>query len=562
MGTSRSDGAASRQRTVGLRGTNGVFAQRHLDGAAALRAPSVTGSASPSLRRVLIANRGEIALRIIRACRESNIESVAVYSDADRTARHVRAADHALHIGPAPAAESYLASDRIVEAALRCGADAIHPGYGFLSERADFAAACEAAGLAFIGPSPKTLAQLGDKIAARRAAVSADVPIVPGTFEPLGTDTAEAMAEVAAEAERIGWPLLVKAAAGGGGRGMRRVDDPKGLRPAIAAATREAAAAFGDGAVYLERLVEGGRHVEVQLLGDYQGAVVALGERDCSVQRRHQKLVEEAPAPGLSTEQRRMVHTLAVRIAAMVGLRNAATAEFLLTPNGDFYFLEVNARLQVEHGVTELITGLDLVREQLDIAAGSPLSPATLAAAARAASPTHHAIEVRISAEQPLTDFAPTPGRITRWREPGGPGVRVDAGVEEGTVVTPEYDPLLAKLLVVAPDRGAALARLRRALGEFEIGGIQTTLPFHRWLVDQTDFVAGDLRTDLVALNWDPEPLWREAARRAADAVARIAADEALAPGGARKGASPARRTEGTAAWHEAARQEAVDRWT
>ncbi|MBA3958818.1 MAG: ATP-grasp domain-containing protein [Chloroflexi bacterium] len=522
-------------------------------------------SARPSLKRVLIANRGEIALRIIRACRDAEIESVAVYSDADRTARHVRAADHARHIGPAPATESYLVGGRIVEAALRCGADAIHPGYGFLSERADFAASCEAAGLVFIGPSPETLARLGDKLAARRAAISAEVPIVPGTFEPLRTDSPKAMAEVAAEAERIGWPLLVKAAAGGGGRGMRRVDHPAELAAAIAAATREAAAAFGDGAVYLERFVEGGRHVEVQLLGDDHGTVVALGERDCSVQRRHQKLVEEAPAPGLSTEQRRMVHTLAVRIAATVGLRNAATAEFLLTPNGDFYFLEVNARLQVEHGVTELVTGLDLVREQLAIAAGSPLSPPVLAAAASAAEPTHHAIEVRISAEHPLTDFAPAPGKITRWREPGGPGIRIDAGVEEGTVVTPEYDPLLAKLLVVAPDREAALARLRRALREFEVGGIQTTLPFHRWLVDQTDFVVGRLRTDLVALTWDPEPLWRAAAGRAAEAVAQLAAHEAheaQASGGTRMEVTGGQETGSTGAWQEAARQEAVDRWS
>lgn len=514
-----------------------------------------------TLGRVLIANRGEIALRIIRACQEAGIESVAVYSDADRTARHTRAADHAMHIGPAPAAESYLRGDRIVEAARRSGAVAVHPGYGFLSERAEFAAACQAAGLVFIGPSPDTLAKLGDKLAARRAAIAAEVPIVPGTFEPLATGSTEAMAEVAAEAERIGWPLLVKAAAGGGGRGMRRVDDPAELPQAIAAATREAAAAFGDGAVYLERLVEGGRHVEVQLLGDDQGTVVALGERDCSVQRRHQKLVEEAPAPGLSTQQRQTLHALALRIAATVGLRNAATAEFLLAPSGDFYFLEVNARLQVEHGVTELITGLDLVREQLAIAAGSPLSPAVLAAAARAATPTDHAIEVRVSAEDPLREFAPTPGTITRWREPGGPGIRVDSGVEEGTVVTAEYDPLLAKLLVLAPDREAALARLRRGLDEFEIGGVQTTLPFHRWLVDQDDFAAGRLRTDLVARAWEPKPLWRAAAERAAEAVARVAAHEAAAPGGSRRAVPTGRAIEGTDPWRAAAQQEAVDRW-
>ncbi len=513
---------------------------------------------------MLIANRGEIALRIIRACREAGVESVAVYSDADRTARHTRAADHTARIGPPPAAESYLRGDRIIEAALRRGADAIHPGYGFLSERADFAIACEAAGLVFIGPSPETLAKLGDKLAARRAAASVDVPIVPGTFEPLATDSTEARHRVAAGAERIGWPLLVKAAAGGGGRGMRRVDNAGGLEAAIASATREAAAAFGDGAVYLERFVEGGRHVEVQLLGDDQGTIVALGERDCSIQRRHQKLVEEAPAPGLTTEQRSTVHALAVRMAGTVGLRNAATAEFLLTPEGDFYFLEVNARLQVEHGVTELITGLDLVQEQLAIAAGSPLSAAVLAAASDAATPKGHAIEVRISAEHPLRDFAPSPGTITRWREPGGPGVRVDSGVEEGTAITAEYDPLLAKLLVLAPDREAALGRLRRALDEFEIGGVQTTLPFHHWLADQSDFAAGRLRTDFVARSWDPGPSWRASAERAIEAVAQVAAHRGPVPGGVPRDLGSNGAPPGVVvsdAWQEAARSEAVDRW-
>ena len=286
----------------------------------------------PLLRRVLVANRGEVALRIIRACREAGLESVAVYSEADRSARHVRAADMAIHVGPAPAADSYLRADRIIEAALECGADAVHPGYGFLSERADFAAACQAAGLVFVGPAPATLAALGDKLAARRLAATAGIPLVPGTFEPLATHTAEAMAAVRAAATRIGWPLLVKAAAGGGGRGMRRVDDEADLAAAIEAATREAAAAFGDGAVYLERHIEGGRHVEVQLLGDDHGRIVALGDRDCSIQRRHQKLVEEAPAPGLSAAQRQAVHALGVRMAEAVGLRNAATAEFMLTP--------------------------------------------------------------------------------------------------------------------------------------------------------------------------------------------------------------------------------------
>lgn len=514
-----------------------------------------------NLERVLIANRGEIAVRIVRACREAGIESVAVYSDADRWARHVRYADHAVHIGPAAAADSYLRGDRLIAAALRCSADAVHPGYGFLSERAEFAAACEAAGLIFIGPTPATLAALGDKLAARRSAVAANVPIVPGTFEALASDSPEALLALAAEADRIGWPLLVKAAAGGGGRGMRRVDDATGLPSAVAAATREAAAAFGDGAVYLERFVVGGRHVEVQLLGDEAGSIVALGERDCSVQRRHQKLVEEAPAPGLTVEQRQTLHALAVSIAATVGLRNAATAEFLLTTEGEFYFLEVNARLQVEHGVTELVTGLDLVREQLSIAAGSPLSAQVLDAAAEAATPARHAIEVRISAEDPLREFAPTPGTLTHWSEPGGPGVRIDSGVEEGSVVTAEYDPLLAKLLVVAADRETALARLRRALGEFEVGGLQTTLPFHRWLVEQPDFVAGRPSTDMVARSWDPAPIWQTAAARAAQVVAESAWNERPTAAAPPEADQVARGPESSETWRRIARREAVDRW-
>ena len=438
--------------------------------------------------RLLVANRGEIAVRVIRACRELGIESVAVYSDADEDSLHRRAADHSVRIGPAPAGESYLLVERIIDAAQTTGAQAVHPGYGFLSEQPALAEACAAAGIVFVGPSPQTLAELGDKLAARRRASEAGVSVVPGTFQPIDVTAADGGSTLAAEAERIGWPLLVKAAAGGGGRGMRRVDAADQLNDAVASATREAAAAFGDGSVYLERFVEGARHVEVQLLGDNHGNVVALGERDCSVQRRHQKLVEEAPAPGLSTEQRRHLHGLAVTVASTVGLRNAATAEFLLTPDGDFWFLEVNARLQVEHGVTELVSDVDLVHEQLWIAAGEPLSQGIMAAAAHAADPQRHAFEVRLSAEDPAVFFAPSPGRVTRWRTPGGPGVRIDAGVEEGSVVSEDYDPLVAKLLVVDKDRPGALARLRRALDEFEIGGIQTTLPFHRWLLDEPDF--------------------------------------------------------------------------
>ncbi|HYI22701.1 MAG TPA: biotin carboxylase N-terminal domain-containing protein [Candidatus Limnocylindrales bacterium] len=496
--------------------------------------------------RVLIANRGEIAVRIIRACRDLGVESVAVFSDADVDALHVRLADTAVRIGPAPAAESYLRVEAIVDAALSTGAEAIHPGYGFLSEQPALAEGCIAAGIVFVGPGPETLAQLGDKISARSRASAVGVPVVPGTFEPISAETAADRDRIAAEAERIGFPILVKAAAGGGGRGMRRVDDPADLEEALSSAAREAAAAFGDGSVYLERYVERARHVEVQLLGDASGEIVALGERDCSVQRRHQKLVEEAPAPGLTAEQRRTLHGLAVKVAATVGLSNAATAEFLLTTEGEFWFLEVNARLQVEHGVTELVADLDLVHEQLWLAAGRPLSERARAAADSAAVPTRHAIEVRLSAEDPAHDFAPAPGEINHWRPPSGPGVRVDGGVEEGSVVSSSYDPLLAKLMVVAGDRPSALARLRRALDEFEIGGVQTTLPFDRWLLDQPAFIeAAGLSTDLVQRLWVPSQEVSGPALRAAELAALASLDSqpsASRPpaAGANDGAAPA----------------------
>jgi acetyl/propionyl-CoA carboxylase alpha subunit len=486
-----------------------------------LRKDAVPKAGNKPFERLVIANRGEIAVRIMRACRELGIGTVAVYSDADVGALHVRAADQAVRIGAAMPAESYLNVAAVMGAAAASRADALHPGYGFLSEQPELAEACASAGIAFVGPSPQTLAQLGDKLEARARAAAADVPVVPGTFKPIAAATPDDRRAVAAEAERIGYPVLVKAAAGGGGRGMRRVDDPADLEDAVAAAAREAAAAFGDGSVYLERYVERARHVEVQLIGDQHGTLVALGERDCSVQRRHQKLVEEAPAPGLSFDQRRRLHELGVTVASTVGLTNAATAEFLLTPDGDFWFLEVNARLQVEHGVSELVADVDLVHEQLFVAAGRPLSARVLQAAAKAAQPERHSIEVRISAEDPALSFSPSPGRITAWRAPAGPGIRVDAGVEEGSEVASEYDPLLAKVMVVAADRDAALGRLRRALEEFDVGGIQTTLPFHRWLVDEPDFASGDgLSTDLVARCWDPAPIVSAAALRAAELVA------------------------------------------
>ncbi|MFI5254615.1 MAG: acetyl/propionyl/methylcrotonyl-CoA carboxylase subunit alpha [Candidatus Limnocylindrales bacterium] len=514
-------------------------------------------------RRVLIANRGEIALRVIRACREAGVETVAVYSDADVAARHVRAADVAVRIGPAPAAQSYLVVEEIVEAARQSGAEAIHPGYGFLSERPALAEACAAAGIVFIGPAPATMIGLGDKLNARRAAAAAGVPVVPGTLEPVDLDRAEAVDAAVAEADRLGWPVMVKAAAGGGGRGMRLVERAADLPAALIAGAHEALAAFGDGSVYLEHRVDGARHIEVQLLGDVRGTVVALGERDCSVQRRHQKLVEETPAPGLDAERRRALHAHGVAVAKAVGLVNAATAEFLVGRDGTAWFLEVNARLQVEHGVTELVTGLDLVREQLWIAAGAPLSEAVLAAAGRAAEPDRHAIEVRISAEDPSRDFAPVPGTIGRWRTPAGPGVRVDDWVEDGTRIGSDYDPLLAKLLVVAADRPAALARLRRALGELEVTGVQTTLPFDLWLAAEPHFLAGELATDFVARHWDAAPVRAAAAERAAQLAVDAATGQMNGAGAALAVAGDHDGSRGGAGggWSAAGRREALERW-
>jgi acetyl/propionyl-CoA carboxylase alpha subunit len=522
--------------------------------------PGVFTQRRPPFRRVLIANRGEIALRIIRACRDLGMASVAVYSDADATAGHVRAADRALRLGPPPPTDSYLRIDRVVEAAVAAGADAVHPGYGFLAERAEFARAVEAEGITFVGPRWQAIAALGDKLAARRGAVAAGVPVVPGTFDPAPVERPDEVESVLAQARQIGFPLMVKAAAGGGGRGMRRVAAEADLPAALVAGSREALAAFGDGSVYLEREVRPARHVEVQLLGDNDGNVVAIGERDCSIQRRHQKLVEEAPAPGLSREQRIAVHEMAVRAASASGLTNAATAEFLLDPDGNFWFLEVNARLQVEHGVTELVTGLDLVREQFFLAAGEPLSDAVRRAAAAAADPTRHAIEIRLSAEDPATGFAPAPGTVGRWQMPAGPGVRVDTALDAGERVPPDYDPLIAKLMVDAADRDTAIARLRRALDEVEVTGIQTTLPFDRALVRNPRFARADLSTDWVTEEWDGV-----AERARAIELATLVAATAdvgtspATPGPARPG--PTTPSGAMPGWAGVARHEAVDRW-
>jgi acetyl/propionyl-CoA carboxylase alpha subunit len=497
----------------------------------------------PPFRRLLVANRGEIALRVMRTCRELGIETVAVYSDVDADALHVAAADHAERIGPAPPSESYLSAEAIVAAAERSGAEAIHPGYGFLSESGDFARAVEAAGITFVGPPAETLATLGDKLAARRAAADAGVPIVPGLTVALDDGTSES---VLAE---VGLPLMLKAAAGGGGRGMRRVDRAEELAPALASARREAASAFGDSTIYAERVVAQARHVEVQLLGDRHRELAVLGERECSVQRRHQKLVEESPAPAIGQSQRQALAESARRVAGSVAFHNAATVEFLVDADGSHYFLEMNTRLQVEHGVTELVTGLDLVEWQIRVAAGERLSEEVLGAASRG-----HAIEVRLYAEDPHDGFRPVAGTVGAWRMPGGPGVRVDAGVSAGTALPVEYDPLLAKVLVHADSRRAAVSRLRRALDETLVGGVQTDLSFLHWLADEPGFVAGEYDTSLVAERWGAGPPLSDEERALAALVAREARLSAQAtppPPPAGQAARP---------WAEAARHSAVDR--
>ncbi|MDQ2853372.1 MAG: acetyl-CoA carboxylase biotin carboxylase subunit [Chloroflexota bacterium] len=503
---------------------------------------------APPFRRLLIANRGEIAVRVIRACRELGIETVAVYSDADVDAVHVQWADRAERIGPAPAAASYLSIDAIVDAARRSGAEAIHPGYGFLSENGTFARAVAQAGMVFVGPPPETLESLGDKLAARRSADAAGVPIVPGLLVPLGGDGSIASDELA----RIGLPAMLKAAAGGGGRGMRRVDQAAEIGPAAESAAREALAAFGDGTLYLERLIAPARHVEVQLLGDRHGNLAVLGERDCSIQRRHQKLVEESPSPAVTPELRAQLAQSARRVAATVPFDNAATVEFLLDGDGNHYFLEMNTRLQVEHGVTELVTGLDLVAWQIRVAAGERLPEAVLRA-----TPRGHAIEVRIYAEDPHDSFRPVAGNVGAWRMPAGPGVRVDAGVGPGTALPAEYDPLLAKLLVHADDRGAAVRRLRRALDETLVGGVQTDLSFLRWLVDEPGFAAGSYDTGLIEERWaGGAPL---AAAEAS--LAALAALEARAMSDPRRrSVQPDLSRPAGDGWAARARQEAVGR--
>ena len=436
------------------------------------------------LQKVLVANRGEIAVRIIRALRERGIVSVAVYSEADRDGLATQMADEAHCIGPAPSISSYLQAGKIVDLAVEIGADAIHPGYGFLSENADFARRCEERGVTFIGPSSQAIAAMGSKIESRRLMMAAGVPIVPGGTEPL----ADAGAARAA-AREIGYPVMLKASAGGGGKGMRLVRKEEELEAAFRGASSEAGASFNDPSVYIERFVERPRHVEIQILGDRHGRVVSLGERECSLQRRHQKVVEEAPSPVVDPDLRRRMGEAAVRAAETVSYVGAGTVEFLLDPEGAFYFLEMNTRIQVEHPVTELVTGVDIVAAQLDIAAGEPLPDAV----AHGIEPRGHAVEVRLYAEDPFRGFAPSPGKIELLRLPEGPGVRNDCGVYEGAEVTIHYDPMLAKLIVWGRDRTQALARLRRALAETRVEGIRTNLALFELLLEDEDFLAGNM---------------------------------------------------------------------
>jgi acetyl-CoA/propionyl-CoA carboxylase biotin carboxyl carrier protein len=431
--------------------------------------------------KVLVANRGEIAVRIFRTLRELGIESVAVYSEADRGSLHVRVADEAWLLGPGPPAESYLHQAKIVESALRAGAEAVHPGYGFLAENASFARAVEGAGLVWIGPPPDAIEAMGSKTEARERMKAAGVPIIPGTTEPV-----ESAAEVLRLGEELGWPLAIKASAGGGGKGFRVVREGEDVERALETVRREGEAYFSDPTVYVERYLEDPRHVEVQVLADAHGNAIHLGERDCTIQRRHQKLVEETPSPAVDAELRERIGTIAVGAARAVGYRSAGTIEGLLERDGAYYFMEMNTRIQVEHTVTEMATGLDLVREQVLIAAGEPLSLSQ-----EDVRLTGHALECRINAEDPSAGFLPAPGRIAGYREPGGPGVRVDSGVEDGAEISPLYDPMIAKLIVHGVDREHARRRMLRALDEFRIGGVTTLLGFHRALLRHPCFIEG-----------------------------------------------------------------------
>ncbi|GLC27395.1 acetyl-CoA carboxylase biotin carboxylase subunit [Roseisolibacter agri] len=507
--------------------------------------------------KVLVANRGEIALRVIRACQELGVRTVAVYSDADARAPHVREADEAVHVGPPPSAQSYLLGDRLIEAARRTGAEAIHPGYGFLSEREWFARAVRDAGLVFVGPPAEAIEAMGSKTAARQLAIRAGTPVVPGTTEPL-RDADEA-AQIAAS---FGYPVLLKAAAGGGGKGMRVVRSPDEVAGALAAAQREAKNSFGDDAVYVEKYIEGPRHVEIQVLGDQHGNMLHLGERECSVQRRHQKMIEEAPSVAVTPELRARMGAAAVAAARAASYVNAGTCEFLLDRDGNFYFLEMNTRIQVEHPVTELVMGVDLVQWQLRVAAGErlPFAQEDLV-------PRGWAIECRITSEDPANGFLPSTGRIQYLHLPSGPGVRWDGGIETGSEVGLFYDPMLAKLIVHARTRELAIARMHRALLELTVEGVETSRDFHLRVMEHDDFRRGDISIQWLEQNLAEivgAPASAEERRIAAIAAALVAdrdragrrpAVTSAAPAPAASNGAPAASAD---AWRQAARVEGL----
>jgi acetyl-CoA carboxylase biotin carboxylase subunit len=508
--------------------------------------------------KVLVANRGEIAVRIMRACRDLGLASVAVYSDCDRRAPHVRYADEAYHLGPNPPNESYLRIDRLIDVAKRARVDAVHPGYGFLAENEDFAAACVDAGLTFIGPSADAIRLMGSKTEARRVAQRAGVPVVPGTESPLSEALSDG--EVVRVAEGIGYPLMVKAVAGGGGKGMRLVSSPAELSAALRAARSEAGSAFGESAVYLERRIDGPRHIEVQLLGDAHGTIIPFVERECSIQRRHQKVVEESPSPVMLPSLREKMTSAAAAVARAVGYTNAGTIEFLVDDRGQFYFLEMNTRLQVEHPVTEMVTGLDLVAWQIRIARGERLT----IDAVQAVTPRGHAIECRIYAEDPDAKFMPSPGLIEHLRAPSGPGIRDDSGVASGFEVPIFYDSMISKLVAWGDDRTQAIARMQRALSEYEIRGIKTTIPFFRWLLETDDFRAA--RFDTTSLDRElatraGRPFAAEVPRDVEDVAVVAAALHAFfraaqQPAQVRAGGSNGAGT--GSAWLQTARREAI----
>jgi acetyl-CoA carboxylase biotin carboxylase subunit len=442
-------------------------------------------------KKILIANRGEIAVRIIRACRELNIPAVAVFSDADRHSLHVRYADEAYYLGPSKASESYLRGDKILQIARECGADAIHPGYGFLAERADFSQACQDQSITFIGPKPSSIAAMGDKQQARHTVAEAGVPVVPGT-EGQGDLPDKELLEIASE---IGFPLLIKPSAGGGGKGMREVNNKDEMSDLLTAARREAESSFGDGNIYLEKLIQGARHIEIQILADSHGNVIHLGERECSIQRRHQKLVEEAPSPFIGDDQelRNAIGEVALQAARSVDYLNAGTIEFLVDKDKGYYFLEMNTRLQVEHPVTELVTGIDIVKEQISIAAGKKLQYSQDDVKLNG-----WAMECRINAEDPYNGFIPSTGVINQSLLPAGPGVRMDSGIYSGFEISPYYDALIAKLIVHEASRQETIDRMKRALEEYRVIGVKTNIPFHQHLLNNSDFVKGDFNTQFV----------------------------------------------------------------